>query len=147
MHNALRIKKKDIIEEIEKGEYLKNMEDHSLPTGNVPINLQSCYDKGEISFKKRSTPSHGCIIDLNDQARTILCSYGRIPRLFVPIRNKRGFYLRPYTITELQKIQGFKEDFKFDGFYIHQVNQIGNAIPPTFITMVIEYFKHLLYEK
>ena len=60
-----------------------------------------CNNEGNISYKKRSSPIHSCIIDLNDVARTILCSYGRMPLLFVPVYNSCGYYLRSYTIREL----------------------------------------------
>lgn len=70
-------------------------------------NLNKCYNKREISFKTRASPIHSCIVDLDDISRTILCYYGRMSRLFVPIHNYNDFYLRPYTIKELQIIQGF----------------------------------------
>ena len=70
-----------------------------------------------------------------------------MPRLFVPIHNQNGFYLRPYTITELQMIQGFPKNYKIHGNYIEQVKQIGNAVPPLFITHILNYIKDILDEE
>jgi DNA (cytosine-5)-methyltransferase 1 len=147
LQDALKVDNLNIINEIKKGEYIKDMKNKEEPVGKHPTNLQKCYDKGEISFRTRASPTHSCIIDLKDVSRTILCSYGRMPRLFVSIRNYNGFYLRPYTITELQMIQGFPKDFKFHGNYINQVNQIGNAVPPIFITHILTYIKGILTQE
>ena len=38
-----------------------------------------------------------------------------MPRLFIPIKNSNGSYLRPFTIKELKQIQGFPINFKFHG--------------------------------
>lgn len=146
LQDALKIDKQDIIDEIEKGKYIKDMKNNDEESGKPPTNLKKCYTKGEISFRTRASPTHSCIVDLEDVSRTILCSYGRMPRLFVSIRNHNGYYLRPYTVTELQMIQGFPKDFKFNGNYIQQVNQIGNAVPPIFITHVLTYIKGILTE-
>lgn len=147
LKNALKIDKKEIIDEIEKGKYIEDKKNKDKEYGKPPTNLKKCYDKGEISFRTRASPNHSCIIDLEDVSRTILCSYGRMPRLFVSIRNYNGYYLRPYTVTELQMIQGFPKDFKFNGNYIEQVNQIGNAVPPLFITHILNYIKDILDEE
>lgn len=67
-----------------------------------------------------------------------------MPRLFVSVKNKNGFYLRPYTVKELQLIQGFPSDFEFCGNYINKVKQIGNAVPPLFITHIMLYIKDII---
>ena len=144
LQDALKIDKKEIIDEIKKGKCIEDNKNKDKEYGKPPTNLRKCYDKGEISFRTRASPTHSCIVDLEDVSRTILCSYGRMPRLFVSIRNYNGYYLRPYTVTELQMIQGFPKDFKFNGNYIQQVNQIGNAVPPIFITHIINYIKGIL---
>ena len=48
---------------------------------------------------------------------------------------KKGdeFYLRPYTINELQQIQGFPPDYKMAGSHKEQIVQIGNSIPPKLV--------------
>ena len=67
-----------------------------------------------------------------------------MPRLFVAVRNANGYFLRPYTVLELQLIQGFPVDFSFYGNYIEQVKQIGNAICPIFVKHISSYIKDIL---
>ena len=145
--DALAIENDDIIDEIEKGGCISDITNNDMVSGHPPTNLVKCYDQGNISYKKRISPIHSCIIDLNDVSRTILCSYGRMPRLFVPIENAHGYYLRPYTVRELQMIQSFPSTFDFSGSYIEKVKQIGNAVPPEFIKHIASYIRDvLLYE-
>ena len=109
------------------------------PTLKPPTNLIKCVNNGEISFKKLSRSTYSCIVDKNDVSRTILSTYSRMPRLFVPIKSDNSYYLRPYTIRELGLIQGSPESFIFKGSYIEQVIQIGNAIPPLFVQKLFKY--------
>jgi site-specific DNA-cytosine methylase len=120
------------------------IKDSTEPLGKPPTNLIKCYENSQLSFRTRSKSIFSAIIDKNDFSRTILCSYGRMPRLFVPIKNKLGCFLRPYTISELQQIQGFPKSYIIKGKYLEKVNQIGNAIPPTFIQHVTNYIKDIL---
>ena len=64
-------------------------------------------------------------------------------RLYVPIRNKIGIYLRPFTISELLQIQDFPRDYDIKGNYIQQVTQIGNAVPPKLVEIVMKQIKEL----
>lgn len=138
LEKALLISDETIKKLIPKNSYLSLP--HSIdPVGTPPTNLVKCYEKQELSFKKRSKPTFGCIIDKNDVARTILSTYSRMPRLFVPVKKQQEYYLRPYTILELQRIQGFPDTFVFKGNYTQQITQIGNAIPPIFITKLFSY--------
>ena len=106
IQSAQLVEDENIIKEIKKGECITNLTNvintNNLEYGKPPTNLVKCYNEGKISFRTRASPTHSCIVDLNDVSRTILCSYGRMPRLFVSILNFNGYYLRPYTITELQ---------------------------------------------
>ena len=101
-----------------------------------------------MSFKKRSKCTYSCIVDKNDVSRTILSTYGRMPRLFIPVVQKQDekleYYLRPYTVRELARIQGFPDSFIFKGKYLQQVVQIGNAIPPIFVKKIFEYIVQIL---
>ena len=149
LENSLKIEDENIIEEIKKGECITNLTNvintNNLEYGKPPTNLVKCYREGKISFRTRASPTHSCIVDLNDVSRTILCSYGRMPRLFVShILNFNDYYLRPYTITELQMIQGFPIDFNFFGTYIEKIKQIGNAIAPPFVKHITSYIKDIL---
>lgn len=89
-----------------------------------------------FSFSKRGSPIHCEIIDIRNSCKTIICTYNNQPRLFVPLRNNNGFYLRCLLPIELQQIQGFKPDFMFNGNVAKKIIQIGNAVPPPLITCV-----------
>lgn len=144
LERAILLEKKEIISKIPENSYLDITDSELLPTLDPPTNLKKCYSKGELSFKKRSKPTYGCIIDLNDVSRTIISSYARMPRLFVPVRKNGEPYIRPYTVLELQRIQGFPDSFVFKGNYTAQITQIGNAIAPIFVEKIIKYILGIL---
>ena len=141
LERALLVEKENLLDIIPEGQCVEDLEDVSEPSLTPPTNLVKCYNTDAISFRTRGKPTWSCVVDKDDVARTILCSYGRMPRLFVPVRNGVGVYLRPYTVKELQQIQGFPEDFEILGKYTEQVNQIGNAIPPLFVKHVVNYIR------
>tara|TARA_B110000259_G_C14000197_1_gene395965 strand:- start:137 stop:1204 length:1068 start_codon:yes stop_codon:yes gene_type:complete len=143
MESVLQIDQ-ETINLIPEDKFISNLDDLSEPIGKPPTNLIKCYENSQLSFRTRSKSVFSAIIDKNDFARTILCAYGRMPRLFVPIQNKLGCFLRPYTLKELKQIQGFPKSYIIKGKYISQVKQIGNAIPPTFIEHVTKYIKDIL---
>ena len=84
------------------------------------------------------------IEDLDSPTHTILCTYSRMPRLFIPLQNRLGIYLRAFSVNELQQIQGFPVTFIFKGTENSQIKQIGNAVPPVVITEIITYLLTLL---
>ena len=90
-----------------------------------------------IHFGKR-IPVGGEIIDIRKPLNTIICTYARQPRFFVPQQNKNGYYLRCLLPVELQQIQGFPENYKIEGNKKEQIVQIGNAVPPPLITLIIK---------
>ena len=92
-----------------------------------------------LSFSKRDSPIHCEIIDIRKPSKTIICTYDHQPRLFVPLKNKNGYYLRCLLPDELKQIQGFPFDYKISGDKNKQIIQIGNAVPPPLITKVIQY--------
>ena len=92
--------------------------------------------KNLLSFGKRGSPNHIEIIDIRKPCKTIICSYDHQPRLFVPIRNKNGYFIRPILPDELKQIQGFPQDYKLYGTWKEQIVQIGNAAPPPMIEAV-----------
>ena len=96
-----------------------------------------------LSFSKRDSPIHCEIIDIRKPSKTIICSYDHQPRLFVPLKNKNGYYLRPLLVDELKQIQGFPKDYKMSGNHKQQIIQIGNAAPPPLIRSVVESLLHL----
>jgi len=91
-----------------------------------------------LSFSKRDSSIHGEIVDIRNPAKTIICTYARQPRLFVPLQNKKGYYLRCFLSDELKQIQGFPEDYKIAGNDTKKIIQIGNAVPPPLIELVIK---------
>ena len=79
----------------------------------------------------------GEIIDIRKPINTIICSYAHCPRFFIPQKNKNGNYLRCLTPDELKQCQGFPADYKLSGNTGKQIKQIGNAVPPPLIQMIV----------
>ena len=79
----------------------------------------------------------GEIIDIRKPINTIICSYAHCPRFFIPLKNKNGNYLRTLTPDELKQVQGFPKDYKLSGNIGKQIKQIGNAVPPPLIELII----------
>ena len=128
---------------------LTNMEDHSMGGVGHPY-LHSKLDANEekrtyqkkthanlFSFGKRESPIHCEIVDIRKPSKTIICTYDHQPRLFVPLRNSVGFFLRTILPDELKQIQGFPVDYIIMGSVKEQVVQIGNAVPPPLIHAVV----------
>jgi DNA (cytosine-5)-methyltransferase 1 len=95
-----------------------------------------------FSFGKRSSPIHCEIIDIRKPSKTIICTYDHQPRLFVPLKNKSGCYLRMLLPDELKQIQGFPEDYNIIGSDKEKIIQIGNAVPPPLIKSIVENIIH-----
>lgn len=91
-----------------------------------------------FSFGKRISPRHCEIVDIRKPAKTIICSYQFQPRLYVPMKNKNGCFLRTFHVDELKQIQGFPKDYILSGSIAQQITQIGNAIPPPLITRLMK---------
>jgi DNA (cytosine-5)-methyltransferase 1 len=91
-----------------------------------------------LSFGKRDSPIHCEIIDIRMPSKTIICTYEHQPRLFVPLRNKNGYFLRCLLPDELKQIQGFPADYKMAGNTKQKIVQIGNSVPPGLIKLVAE---------
>ena len=80
----------------------------------------------------------GEIIDIRKPINTIICSYAHCPRFFVPLKNKNGNYLRTLLPDELKQIQGFPKDYQLSGDIGKQIKQIGNAVPPPLVQMIVD---------
>lgn len=91
-----------------------------------------------LSFMKRDSPIHSEIIDIRKPSKTIICSYDHQPRLYVPIRNKLGNFIRCLLPDELKQIQGFPKDYIIKGNKKQKIVQIGNAVPPPLIKLVAQ---------
>jgi DNA (cytosine-5)-methyltransferase 1 len=91
-----------------------------------------------FSFGKRGSPIHCEIIDIRKPCKTIICTYEHQPRLFVPIKNKNGTYVRMLMDDELKQIQSFPKDYIICGNQKQKIIQIGNAVPPLLIKQIVE---------
>ena len=80
----------------------------------------------------------GEILNIDNPSKTITCSYSYCPKIYVPTRADGGRYLRCYTVRELSRIQGFPDDFEFEGNEASVIRQIGNAVPPTFVSRFVD---------
>ena len=93
--------------------------------------------KNLLSFAKRDSPIHCEVIDIRKPSKTIICTYDHQPRLFVPLQNKKGYFIRCILPDELKQIQGFPVDFQLYGSKKEKIKQIGNAVPPPLITQIV----------
>jgi len=124
---------------------MDNEEDENNPHPNLKllakdkdyVYKEKTYPR-RLSFAKRDSSIHGEIVDIRNPAKTIICTYARQPRLFVPLQNKKGYYLRTFLPDELKQIQGFPEDYKIAGNDTKKIIQIGNAVPPPLIELIIK---------
>ncbi len=123
---------------------MENEEDINEPHPNLKLLATDVdYEYGgktypnRLSFSKRDSSIHGEIIDIRNPCKTIICTYARQPRLFVPLKNKNGYYLRCLLPDELKQIQGFPKDYILTGKTSDQIVMIGNAVPPPLIEIVI----------
>jgi DNA (cytosine-5)-methyltransferase 1 len=136
LHNAIKFKlpknitiKMNKIYEIKKNEQI---------TGKPhPFLLRKLKD-GQFSFRKRISPNHVEIVDIDLPTKTIHCGYSFQPRLFVLLRKKKEKFIRPFNTKELAQIQGFPKNYKFFGKEEDVIKQIGNAVPPPLVTKIVE---------
>jgi DNA (cytosine-5)-methyltransferase 1 len=124
-------------------EYLDNNGAHPYLLSKLNADLADRFYSGKqhenlFSFSKRISPIHCEIVDIRQPSKTIICSYDHQPRLFVPIQNASGCYLRMFTPDELKQIQGFPSDYIVCGTKKEKIVQIGNAVPPPLIRAVVE---------
>lgn len=91
-----------------------------------------------ISFRKRDSPIHSEVLDLRTPCKTLICAYTFQPRLYVGLRKPSGaMFIRCLTTREAAQIQGFPADYRFSGTRDSIIKQIGNAVPPPFITAMV----------
>ncbi len=93
---------------------------------------QIIVEGGLISFGVRKSSYHGQILDPDLPCKTIICTYGTCPRLFVGLHNSTidTYWIRCLSIRELGQIQGFPADYPWQGNEKEIITQIGNAVPP-----------------
>lgn len=136
----------DLIRKIPENKFVEGECDIKV-FGSPPANLIKCAakktSKDDITYKTRGKSTFSCIVDIDDVSRTLICTYAHMPRLFVPVSTGDKKYMRPYTVLECQRIQGFPDAFKVTGKKGDQIKQIGNAVPPIIISCVIDYLNKL----
>jgi len=124
--------------------YKSNNGGHPYLTSQIVADGEDCFYAGKqheylFSFGKRNSPIHCEIIDIRKPSKTIICTYEHQPRLFVPLKNVSGCYLRMLLPDELKQIQGFPSDYILCGSIKEQIIQIGNAVPPPLIKAIVEH--------
>jgi len=150
MKGALKIEKEhyDMSEEVPKECILTNNRNKEHANDPHPFLKLRALDKTFvynnkpypclISFGKRSSGNNIEVIDIRNPSKTIICTYNHQPRLFVPLKNKNGYFLRCLLPDELKQIQGFPADYIICGNDSKKIIQIGNAVPPPLIKAVVE---------
>jgi DNA (cytosine-5)-methyltransferase 1 len=103
---------------------------------------------GLISFGVRRSAYHGQILDPDMPCKTIICTYGSCPRLFVGLYNPDdgSYWVRCLSVKELGQIQGFPADYKWHGNEKEIIMQIGNAVPPPLCESVIRTLPNIVYK-
>ncbi|MEQ8171339.1 MAG: DNA (cytosine-5-)-methyltransferase [Candidatus Eremiobacterota bacterium] len=89
------------------------------PEVNIPDYVQS-----RLNGAYRDRP---IISSINDIAPCCIAHYSK--DLSTRLVND-GTRIRPYTVREYSRLQGFPDDFKFSGESSQIYRQVGNAVPP-----------------
>lgn len=139
--SGIEIPEECILKDLDNEELPRNP--HPYLKSKVDANLEKRTYKDKvydslISFSKRDSPIHCEIIDIRNPSKTIICSYDHQPRLYVPIQNKNGRYIRCLLPDELKQIQGFPLDYEVLGNLKQKIVQIGNAVPPPLVKQIVE---------
>jgi len=102
---------------------------------------------GLISFGVRKSSYHGQIVDPDLPSKTIICTYGVCPRLFVGLYNEslNRYWVRCLSVRELGQIQGFPADYPWRGTEKEKITQIGNAVPPPLAEAVARILESVTY--
>lgn len=111
---------------------------------DTPLTIEG----GLISFGVRKSSYHGQILDPDMPCKTIICSYGSCPRLFVGLHNpdEGRFWVRCLSVKELGQIQGFPYEYQWQGNEKEIITQIGNAVPPALCEAVVRSLTNIIYK-
>jgi DNA (cytosine-5)-methyltransferase 1 len=103
---------------------------------------------GLVSFGVRKSPYHGQILDPDLPSKTIICTYGACPRLFVGLYNpdEAKYWARCLSVRELGQIQGFPADYNWQGNEKEIITQIGNAVPPALCEAVVRSLPNIIFK-
>jgi len=105
-------------------------------------------DGGLISFGVRKSAYHGQILDPDLPCKTVICTYGVCPRLFVGLHNpdEGCYWVRCLSVKELAQIQGFPAEYKWQGSEKEIITQIGNAVPPALCEAIVRSLPNIVYK-
>jgi DNA (cytosine-5)-methyltransferase 1 len=103
---------------------------------------------GLVSFGVRKSPYHGQILDPDLPCKTIICTYGVCPRLFVGLYNpdEAKYWVRCLSLRELGQIQGFPANYNWQGNEKEIITQIGNAVPPALCEAVVRSLPKIVFK-
>lgn len=106
-------------------------------------------ERGLISFGVRKSPYHGQILDPDLPSKTIICTYGLCPRLFVGLHHVESdtYWIRCLSIRELGQIQGFPKEYPWMGKEKEIITQIGNAVPPPLSAAVMNILPRIQFHE
>jgi DNA (cytosine-5)-methyltransferase 1 len=136
MEGAYRIPDESIPANFEN--FSLEISDDATPLGTPHPYVVLKANQNLLSCKKRDSPIHSEIIDLDAPAKTIICTYAHQPRLLVGLRKRNGeSYARTLFPDELKQIQGFPANYIINGSIKDKITQIGNAAPPPMIERVV----------
>ena len=111
---------------------------------DTPLTIEG----GLISFGVRKSAYHGQVLDPDMPSKTIICTYGTCPRLFVGLYNsdEGKFWVRCLSIKELGQIQGFPAEYQWQGNEKEIITQIGNAVPPALCESVVRTLPNITFK-
>jgi DNA (cytosine-5)-methyltransferase 1 len=119
---------------------VRNLSSKELEQGGYApkSKIQYTEPNGLISFGVRKSGYHGQILDPDAPSKTIICTYNLCPRLFVGLHNPDAekYWIRCLTYKECGQIQGFAENYPWQGGTKEKIIQIGNAVPPPLATTI-----------
>lgn len=103
---------------------------------------------GLISFGVRKSSYHGQVLDPDLPCKTIICTYGTCPRLFVGLYNpdEGKYWVRCLSVKELGQIQGFPAEYQWQGNEKEIITQIGNAVPPALCEAVVRSLPNITFK-
>jgi DNA (cytosine-5)-methyltransferase 1 len=111
---------------------------------DTPLTIEG----GLISFGVRKSAYHGQVLDPDMSSKTIICTYGSCPRLFVGLHNpdEGKYWVRCLSVKELGQIQGFPSEYQWQGNEKEIITQIGNAVPPALCEAVVRSLPNITFK-
>jgi len=127
---------------------IRNLSGKELAEKKLSGKVQYVEPEGLISFGVRKSGYHGQVLDPDMPSKTIICAYNQCPRLFVGLHNTSTgkYWIRCLTPTECGQIQGFPEDYPWQGNTKEVISQIGNAVPPKLATSIAQWIESVVFK-